>query len=1035
MTETHLAGRAEPALLNRLLDDAASAIYVCDAQTYALLYVNRPCAQIAGKPVEEASGNTCYRYLKGRQTPCEDCYIRDASRENYTIREYTSDLTGRCYHLRGKLIDWEGRPALLEYLLDETERVSAQRSLHDLVNGLPGGLGIFHAYPDGRVELVYLNDGYYSMLGTARREKHSESVFDAVHPEDVPGLTEEVRAAIREDRMLERDIRVRVGENIYRWVNVRGNIAERTAERCKFYAFYSDIDALKRTQLQLETSQRGIEVASERSGMGLWLYDIDSGSISQTLNKARALGYPTFIPNMPDTILGTGDVFADDEPEFVRLYQQMREGAENSECTVRMLNKHTGQYEWQHVVYTRLHDPAFQNRMAIGFSINADLQQKMQVRYEHELQLRRELIKNAVNYYQLNLTTRVIEEYHSLYDDVAGMQPGVAVSETLREALLQNIAPEDKERVRETLFSDALLRAYDRGETSITLLHRRVLPGKGLRWVRSVATTMQRPNSGEIIAFLYTRDIDTERKDRLAMESTLDEEIESVCVLNVQSGRGWLAKIRDAVRPMAEEREFDFDAHMQGVIDNAVLPADRAACEDFFLVKKLTAALQKEPVIKLAYRINNGAGRVLRKKTRAFYLDETQEDIVLIRRDITDLYEEEQRQRHALQNAVDAANAANHAKSDFFSHMSHDMRTPLNAILAMSGSEMTGDATAAQKDEYLEKIHVSGDYLLGIINDVLDMSRIENKKVVLQPEPYLLDEFANTIQTVIGEQCRQKGIEFVFCAPEAKPWVMLDKVRFNQIFINLLSNAVKFTPSGGKVTFLSENLAVEGNRIHKRYVVSDTGRGMSKAFLPRAFDSFAQEERYGASTQGTGLGLSIVKQLVELMGGSITVQSELGKGTAFIVELWVEMAAAPQRQADDAVDLEILKGLRILLCEDHPLNAQIDESLLGKKGCIVECAQNGKLGCELFAASSVGFYDLVLMDIRMPVMDGLEATRTIRAMARPDAKTIPIIAMTADAFTEDVETSFRAGMNGHLSKPIVPRQLFETIAQQVRSRR
>ncbi len=1024
---------------DKLLDDAASAIYVCDAETFELLYVNRKCADMVGKPLEAARGCTCYGYLKGQKAPCAECYIHSANYDAYTVREYSSEATGRHYRLRGKLIEWNGRPALVEYMLDETERIAAQRSLRDLVNGLPGGVGIFDAYDDGRVELVYLNDGYYAILNDTREDRQkyeAASVYSAVHPDDVPGLEEEVRQAIRENRMVNYDARILEGGGGYRWMNIRGNIALRAKEKCRFFAFYSDINALKTTQLKLETSQRGIDLASARSGISLWLYDIDAQCVEQWFSNTRMAAYPSKVPNMPQTVIGTGEVFPDDEPAYAAFYQQMQDDAENSECTVRVRNKHTGRYEWQRLVYSRLRDPAFQSRMAIGFSINADLQKEMQLRFEHELQLRHELIKNAVNYYQINLTTHVIEEYHSMYDDVPGMRAGAMVGEELRAALLRNIAPEDKERVRDTLFSGELAKRYSRGETSFTLIYRRTLPGLGLRYVRSVATVMQRPNSGEIIAFLYTRDIDDERKDRLALQSAMANEIDTVALVSVKSGKAHMLKEMGEYSAIQAGTSFDHNVGIKRLPEENVLEEDRQGCLDFFSMEGLQSSLETAPMVEHTFRLRLADGRILRKRSSVYYLDDTHEDIVISRRDITNLYEEEQRQKNALQKAVDAANEANHAKSDFFSHMSHDMRTPLNAILSMSDVEMTEDATEAQKDEYLEKIHISGEYLLGIINDVLDMSRIENKKLVLQPELYSLDDFVNTIQTVIGEQCRKKGIEFVFTAPAARHWVKIDKVRFNQIFINLLSNAVKFTPAGGRIAFTSENVGAEKGLVHKRYTISDTGCGMSEEFLPKAFDSFAQEARYAgaASNQGTGLGLSIVKQLVELMGGGITVVSKKGEGTTFTVDMPVELAEPPAREAEAPVDLSVLNGLHILLCEDHPLNAQIVVRLLGKKGCIVECAENGRIGCDRFAASPEGYYDLVLMDIRMPVMDGLEATRSIRAMARADAKAVPIVAMTADAFIEDVQTSLDAGMNGHLSKPIVPRQLFETIARQVKAR-
>lgn len=259
---------------------------------------------------------------------------------------------------------------------------------------------------------------------------------------------------------------------------------------------------------------------------------------------------------------------------------------------------------------------------------------------------------------------------------------------------------------------------------------------------------------------------------------------------------------------------------------------------------------------------------------------------------------------------------------------------------------------------------------------------------------------------------------------------MLDKVRFEQIFINLLSNAVKFTHSGGTIDFMIDTLGYDGVHIDKRFIISDTGVGMSEEFLPHAFESFAQESRRDISenSQGTGLGLAIVKKTVDLMGGKISIDSKIGKGTTFTVDLSYETVDNPSELSSDEISLDKLSGRRILLCEDNEINTEIIVTLLERKGMTVTCAENGQIGLQKFEDEPIGSFDLILMDKRMPVMDGIEATKAIRALKREDAKTIPIIALTADAFVEDEQLSISVGMNGHLPKPIVPKYLYEMIA-------
>jgi len=382
------------------------------------------------------------------------------------------------------------------------------------------------------------------------------------------------------------------------------------------------------------------------------------------------------------------------------------------------------------------------------------------------------------------------------------------------------------------------------------------------------------------------------------------------------------------------------------------------------------------------------------------------------------------------------ATSANAAKTDFLSRMSHDIRTPLNGIIGMTYLAREQDNPARTAD-CLDKIDRSSSFLLGLINDVLDMSRAESGEIELNPEPYPLEEFNEYLDAVIRPLCREKGQTFVldeqFSIRDRIP--IADKLRCNQIIFNLLSNAVKYTPEDGTITYRIRGCRLGQGRLRIDHEISDTGIGMSEEFQKVLFDPFTQENRDDVSeNRGTGLGLAIVRKLVDRMGGSLRVQSALGRGTTFYVSLsfdtvpqTAEAALPPAAPGADGAE-RFLRGRRILLCEDHPLNQEITRTLLEQKGAAVELAENGKAGLEKFAASALRYYDLILMDIRMPVMDGYEATRAIRALQREDAAGTPILAMTADAFSDDVQKCLRAGMNGHIAKPISPDRLFEKIA-------
>ena len=401
-----------------------------------------------------------------------------------------------------------------------------------------------------------------------------------------------------------------------------------------------------------------------------------------------------------------------------------------------------------------------------------------------------------------------------------------------------------------------------------------------------------------------------------------------------------------------------------------------------------------------------------------------------------ELYREIHNKNDELEIVAQRAESAAHAKSEFLSRMSHDIRTPMNAIIGLT--HLAKDENDLQVvREYLHKIDSSSNFLLGLINDILDMSKIENGELTLKESPFLKEEFMDAINTVIRPLMDEKQIHFTVELNEGVDCIMVDRLRYSQIFFNLLSNAAKFTPTGGTVEFISELIATDGeerpdHRVGLRFYVRDNGIGMSEEFLKHLYDPFSQERsQMGDSAKGTGLGLPIVKSLVDAMDGSITVNSQLGKGTEFIVDLYVEPAEPVEMQMDE-ISEEKLAGAHILLVEDNDINIYVAQTILEQVGCSVEVAKNGKEAVTCFEASEEGHFDVILMDVRMPVMNGIEASRVLRGLARKDAATVPIIAMTADAFDEEKKKTLEAGMNFHLSKPINPPVLYRTLSNYIR---
>ena len=386
----------------------------------------------------------------------------------------------------------------------------------------------------------------------------------------------------------------------------------------------------------------------------------------------------------------------------------------------------------------------------------------------------------------------------------------------------------------------------------------------------------------------------------------------------------------------------------------------------------------------------------------------------------------------ALQLAVQRETKANLAKREFLFNMSHDIRTPMNAIIGFTALAQTHIDDRGQVEDYLKKISVSSQHLLSLINDVLDMSRIESGKVTLEAKPVHLPELVHELRDIIQAVVSKKDLSLTLDTVGVENEdVIADPLRLEQILINVLANAVKFTPDGGQISlWIVQKDTAPAGYADFEFHIKDNGIGMSEEFQKHIFEQFARERTSTVSKiQGTGLGMAITKSLVDMMGGRITVKSEQGKGSEFTISLRFPIGEAKAGQTPPAAKASAFTGKKLLVVEDNELNLEIASTLLKEAGFAVDTAENGKVAVEKVEAASADRYDLILMDIQMPEMDGYEATRRIRAL--PDAKkaALPIVAMTANAFEDDRKNALRAGMNGHIAKPLDIQKLFQVLSE------
>ncbi|MCI1723048.1 MAG: ATP-binding protein [Lachnospiraceae bacterium] len=635
-----------------------------------------------------------------------------------------------------------------------------------------------------------------------------------------------------------------------------------------------------------------------------------------------------------------------------------------------------------------------------------------------------------------DLTAGRILEYENAGKMPFAIEPEMNYDDVF-SAFLEHYAPVPEQRqILSRLQRESLLSDYEKGETRFTVKYSLQPVNQLPIFLSSTVSLFLSPETGHIECFTYTFDI---------TDKTLEEQVFShlpmlgfdvVGILYVQTHVCRYFRIKKMRPESIYEHQEDYYSSIGGDIEKIVLPEQREDVRKGLRIETIQAVLEKEETYPFTYSMFGPKGNILQKLIQFSYLDASHATIFFCKSDITKQTDDEHRQIEELAAAKLEADKASEAKSMFLSSVSHDLRTPLNGVIGFTDLALRTD-DEAKRLEYLEKIRTSGELLLALVNDTLDLSRIESGKYVMEPEALDCPELLRNVVTALQPQAESRHISLrISIGPTPSEYVWVDRLKLQKLFLNLLSNAVKYTLDGGTVTVTSGCLSPVSDGCNYRISIQDNGVGISAEFLPHIFEPFAQEHRKETShVVGTGLGLSIVKRTVDLMHGNIRVDSEPGKGSCFTVDLPL-MAADPSaaEKKENSSSSAVLDGKHVLLCEDNYLNAEIASTLLRERGILVDCAADGKEGLEKFSASAPYYYDAVLMDIRMPVMDGCEAAKAIHLLKRPDAVGIPIIAMTADALDDDSERRRAAGMSVRVTKPVNPPELFRVLEKAVAER-
>ena len=786
-------------------------------------------------------------------------------------------------------------------------------------------------------------------------------------------------------------------------------------ERSKLNAIISQSDALF------------WECYFDRDEDAIFLDDDDDGDISYTGDIAQGWIDSGIIPE-----------------EYLEKYNEMigelKSGKETVFIDLPLLQEdihtHLTTTRWKHIVYKIIEQKGGKVTKAIATAMDITNRKRAEEEYEGEMSYRSFVNKEYPAYTRLNLTSNVIMERMVNVAELNHSMPDTTADNELDAIIGISTTHAQNENLKSALTRKELLTMFMNGTRSKDWDFFYEFKSGIIRWFKLSVELTSNPHTNCIEANIYLRDITNAKIMSISKDSVLDEEVEYIFWLDLSTANcHFIHHAKNISWLPADKDEVDYYSMIESMLSDVVSSKDRDLVADFFALKYLTVKLKDKQAANCTFEIITDNLRIAIKQVHSYFLNGNQNIIVFICRDITDITLFEKLQNEKLSKAIEQAEKANASKSDFLSRMSHDLRTPMNGVIGIAElAEDEIDKPEAIKED-LRKIKSSSKYMVSLLNDILDMAKIESGKLEIRKTRSSVGEMIEFICTQANALCESKKINF-YCNQDSKMYmnyfVNVDRMHVQQIVMNLLSNASKFTPEGGRIELLMNVLSKDDKNINIELIVSDTGSGMTKEFQKVMFDAFTQDAN-SVNKQGTGLGLSIVNNLVQLMGGTIKCDSAPGEGTTFTINLSLEILEANIGSATSVAEKEEkelidLAGKKILLVEDNALNQEISRRILQKNGMEVTIAENGLVALDKFSESEENFYDLVLMDVMMPVMGGIESAGLLRKMERNDAKEVPIVALTANAFQEDIQKCLDAGMNTHLSKPINPTLLIQTIS-------
>lgn len=1041
---------AQGRLSDKITNKTDDGIYVIDKGSCEVLYANASRRFLSSG--QGCIGKKCYAALFGQKAPCRHCTLNTHGADGMA-HEMVIEGSDRCFVTWFQETDWNGTPAYIKYIRDVTEEVHNRREKERLamyfrtvLESLPGGISVIRCGQDGSMKTEYISDGFAAMTHMTVEEAmklYETDIFAGLHPEDAAAGRQKLAEYVEHGAgHCELTARMKLGGGGYIWVKDTVSLQKAPEGGCRLYSVYTDIAGTVEEKEQMNRQYEDIILQHYRTPgpdtLVLGHCNITQDKILEIWDATDSGLLTAYGDIREDFFLGLSGLVVEEEERKAfrdtylnvpalaafRRHDMKRE----MQCYVKLPREDHGRYVKIRMELVEMPDTGD----VIGVLTVTDITENtIADRILHQLSVTShdyvvdlDLGKDSYRVLSCSQNAHCIPPpcgCHSAY--IAAMAG-------------KTVVPRDRGNYEKALEPEEIRRRLsDNGPYTFTYS---IIDEKG--GIRTKNMTVSITDLRLDRVCLICTDITESVVEQQGLLNMLAYTFEQMGFLDIGSESFTMYSRRMVLENLPPYFEASYGDYVTHFTEECVPGEKLERVREQFSLKIMLARLDKEPAgydfVFQCQRKVSGPGKfpckaedgVHYKQVNVLWGDENHRTICMVHADVTDILTAEQQAQKELEEALALAEEANQTKSNFLSSMSHDIRTPMNAIVNMTALGLHYIDDKERVEGCLKKIEISSQHLLSLVNDVLDMSRIERSGVVMNPAVLHLPALLKQISVIMEPRARAGGLRFKVQEENIKhPFFYGDALHIKRILINLLSNAVKFTPEGGEVLLLAEEIpAVQAeDRIRYRFSVRDTGIGMREEFLAQVFDPFARDNS-AAQIEGTGLGLSIARGLVELMDGRITVESKLKEGSVFRVELEFDKAQESSAARTElngmlpAAQLhrKLLEGRRFLVAEDNQINAEIIRELLAVYGAGCEVEPDGAQAVRAFLEKEPGTYDAILMDIQMPVMNGYEAAGAIRALSRPDAEKIPIIAITANAFSEDVQKALEAGMNTHVAKPI-----------------